>query len=125
MVGAWQITRRVNDRRRELANGTVQLAVDLDACGFGPIVIRLKLIPSGEVDMMDALDDSRTNPARSKLSVTDKGGSHQIERSTTGEFMVFWNGQAVYENGRIKKFQTGSEARDFLARCDAAGKIIH
>ena len=42
-----------------------------------------------------------------------------------GEFMVFWNGQAVYENGRIKKFQTGSEARDFLARCDAAGKIIH
>ena len=75
--------------------------------------------------MMDSLDNSRTNPARSKLSVTDKGGNHQIERSTTSEFMVFWNGQAVYENGRIKKFQTGSEARDFLARCDAAGKIIH
>jgi hypothetical protein len=79
----------------------------------------------GKLVMTDTFDGSRTNPARSKLSVTNKGGRHRIERSTTGEFLAFWNGQAVYENGRIKKFQTGNEARDFLARCDAAGKIIH
>jgi hypothetical protein len=78
-----------------------------------------------EAKMTDTLDDSETSPTRSKLNVTDKGASHQIERSTTGEFMAFWNGQAVYKNGRIRKFQTGNEARDFLARCDAAGKIIH
>ena len=75
--------------------------------------------------MTDELDDLGTDRTRSKLSVPEKGEGHQIERSTTGEFMVFWNGQAVYENGRIRKFQNRNEARDFLARCDAAGKIIH
>jgi hypothetical protein len=31
----------------------------------------------------------------------------------------------VYENGRVKRFKTESEAWAYLARCDEAGKIIH
>jgi hypothetical protein len=31
----------------------------------------------------------------------------------------------VYENGRVKRFKTESEAWEYLARCDEAGKIIH
>jgi hypothetical protein len=31
----------------------------------------------------------------------------------------------TYENGRVKRFETENEAWEFLARCDAAGKIIH
>ena len=31
----------------------------------------------------------------------------------------------MYENGRVKRFETESEAWEFLARCDLTGKIIH
>ena len=31
----------------------------------------------------------------------------------------------VYQNGRVKRFKTESEAWVYLARCDEAGKIIH
>ena len=46
-------------------------------------------------------------------------------RVDDGKFHVFWNGRVVYENGRVKRFETESEACEFLARCDLAGKIIH
>jgi endonuclease YncB( thermonuclease family) len=36
-----------------------------------------------------------------------------------------WHERVVYENGRVKRFETESEAWEFLARCDLAGKIIH
>jgi hypothetical protein len=42
-----------------------------------------------------------------------------------GRFMAHWKGRVVYENGRIKRFNTSDDALAFLARCDAAGRIIH
>jgi hypothetical protein len=53
------------------------------------------------------------------------GGEHKVERSPSGGFIAFWRNQAVYEKGRVKKFPSEEEACAFLARCDAAGKIIH
>jgi hypothetical protein len=50
---------------------------------------------------------------------------HRIERSPSGGYIAFWRNQAIYEKGRMRKFPTEEAARAFLARCDAAGKIIH
>jgi hypothetical protein len=50
---------------------------------------------------------------------------HWIERSPSGGYIAFWRNQAIYEKGRMRKFPTEKAARAFLARCDAAGKIIH
>jgi hypothetical protein len=50
---------------------------------------------------------------------------HKTERSPSGGFVAFWRNQAIYEKGRMKKFPAEEDARAFLARCDAAGKIIH
>jgi hypothetical protein len=49
----------------------------------------------------------------------------QVDHSPSGGFIAFWNGKVVYENGRVKKFETEPEAWNYLARCDTAGKIIH
>jgi hypothetical protein len=51
--------------------------------------------------------------------------NNRVDRSANGGFTAFWHGQMVYENGRVKKFETEQIAWDFLARCDKAGKIIH
>ena len=37
-------------------------------------------------------------------------------------FHAFWREQMVYENGRVKRFETEGEAWEYLARCDLAGK---
>jgi hypothetical protein len=50
---------------------------------------------------------------------------HKIEPSASGGFIAFWENRAVYANGHMRKFLTEVAARSFLARCDAAGKIIH
>jgi hypothetical protein len=50
---------------------------------------------------------------------------HRIEQSPSGRFIAFWRNQAIYQKGRVGKFPTEEAARLFLARCDAAGKIIH
>jgi hypothetical protein len=50
---------------------------------------------------------------------------HRIERSPSGGFIAFWRNQAIYQKGRMRKFPTEEAARSFLARCDAASKIIH
>jgi hypothetical protein len=42
-----------------------------------------------------------------------------------GAFSAFWHGAVAYENGRVKRFETESNAWEYLARCDLAGKIIH
>jgi hypothetical protein len=50
---------------------------------------------------------------------------NRVDATRDGKFHAFWNGQVVYENGRVKRFQTGSDAWEFLAQCELAGKIIH
>ena len=59
-----------------------------------------------------------------KLNVSDRA-HHKVEKTADARFMACWNGRVVYENGRIKRFATSDDALVFLARCDAAGKIIH
>jgi hypothetical protein len=49
---------------------------------------------------------------------------NSVDCSANG-YHAFWHGRMVYENGRIKRFKTESEAWVYLARCDEAGKIIH
>jgi hypothetical protein len=51
--------------------------------------------------------------------------SNRVDRSANGTYHPYWHGQVVYENGRVKRFETDSEAWAFLARCDDAGKITH
>jgi hypothetical protein len=62
--------------------------------------------------------------APTKLRVT-RGTPHKVEKMGDGRFMAYWNGGVVYANGRIKRFETSADALAFLARCDAAGKIVH
>ena len=54
-----------------------------------------------------------------------KNPSNRVDPSTGGKFNAFWRGRVVFENGRVKRFETENEAWEFLACCDAAGKIIH
>jgi hypothetical protein len=52
-------------------------------------------------------------------------GISRVDQSANGGFIAFWRGQVVYENGRVKKFETERDAWEYLTRCDVAGKIIH
>jgi hypothetical protein len=61
-------------------------------------------------------------PPKNDWPMTDQ---HRIERSPSGGFIAFWQNQAIYEKGRMRKVPTEKDARAFLVRCDAAGKIIH
>jgi hypothetical protein len=54
-----------------------------------------------------------------------KNSSNKVERSASGGFIAIWRGTAVFENGRVKKFETIPDAWEYLTRCDIAGKIIH
>ena len=51
--------------------------------------------------------------------------NHRVDQSPNDGFIAFWHGQVVYENGRVKKFETERDAWEYLTRCDKAGKIIH
>ena len=51
--------------------------------------------------------------------------SNRVDPPPNGGFFAFWRGLVVYENGRVKRFETAGEAWKYLARCDAVGKIIH
>jgi hypothetical protein len=55
----------------------------------------------------------------------NKDPNNRVDASANGKFHAFWHGQVVFENGRVKRFETEREAWEFLARCDLAGKIIH
>ena len=55
----------------------------------------------------------------------DKTQTNRVDRSATGAFSAFWHGQMAYENGRVKRLETERDAWAYLARCYAAGKIIH
>jgi hypothetical protein len=50
---------------------------------------------------------------------------NRVDRSADGTFLAFWQGHVVYQNGRVKRFETEDKAWEFLARCDLEGKIIH
>ena len=54
-----------------------------------------------------------------------KKPSNRVDLTHDGKFHAFRHELMVYENGRVKRFKTESEAWEFLARCDLAGKIIH
>jgi hypothetical protein len=54
-----------------------------------------------------------------------KNWRNRVARSASGGFSAIWRGQDVYENGRVKKFETEDDARAYLDRCDTAGRIIH
>ena len=54
-----------------------------------------------------------------------KTSDNRVDTTHDGKFHAFWNGQVVFENGRVKRFETERVAREFLARCDLAGKVIH
>jgi hypothetical protein len=54
-----------------------------------------------------------------------KNANNKIDASTNGKFHAFWHGRVVFENGRVKRFETERDAWEFLARCDAQGRIIH
>ena len=54
-----------------------------------------------------------------------KTDDNRVDATFDGKFHAFWHGRVVYKNGRVKRFETESEAREFLARCDLADKIIH
>jgi hypothetical protein len=54
-----------------------------------------------------------------------KTNENRVDRSANGTFLAFWRGRVVYENGRVKRFETESEAWEFLSQCDLVGKIIH
>lgn len=54
-----------------------------------------------------------------------KEPNNRVDRSANGKFHAFWHGRVVFENGRVKRFETEREAWEYLARCDLADKIIH
>jgi hypothetical protein len=54
-----------------------------------------------------------------------KTDENRVDRSANGTFLAFWRGRVVYQNGRVKRFETESEAWEFLSQCDLARKIIH
>ena len=61
------------------------------------------------------------------VTMTDENKiqTNRVDRSMNGAFCAIWHGQTAYENGRVRRFETKHAAWEFLARCDAAGKIIH
>jgi len=71
------------------------------------------------------MTDSPDQPGKRPNLKILEGEDSYIEQMASGGFMAFWRGKIVYENGRVKRFQTEDVARAFLARCDAAGKIVH
>jgi len=53
-----------------------------------------------------------------------KNPSNRVDRSANGRFHAFWRGQVVYDNGRVREFETERDASSYLGRCDTAGKVI-
>lgn len=51
--------------------------------------------------------------------------NNRVDPTADERFHAFWHGRVVFENGRVKQFETECEAWEFLVRCDAAGRIIH
>lgn len=50
---------------------------------------------------------------------------NRVDPFVKGGFIAFWHGRPVFENGRIKTFDTQDEAWQYLIRCDAAERITY
>jgi len=48
-----------------------------------------------------------------------KNPSNRVDRFVSGKFHAIWRGKVVY-----KEFETERDAWEYLARCDAAGKVL-
>ena len=59
------------------------------------------------------------------MTIEVKNPGNKVDRSAGGAFCAFWRGQVMYEKGRVKHFETERESWEYLAHCDAEGKIIH
>ena len=55
----------------------------------------------------------------------NKNPSNKVERSYDGKYHAFWRGRVVYDQtiSRIKRFEKESDAWEYLALCDALGKL--
>ena len=53
-----------------------------------------------------------------------KNPGSRVDRSANGKFHAIWRGQLVYMSGRIKEFEAERDAWEYLARCDAEGRIL-
>jgi hypothetical protein len=51
--------------------------------------------------------------------------ANRVSGAANGKFFVLWRGRTVYTlHGELRYFETEDEAWTFLARCDAAGRVI-
>ena len=59
------------------------------------------------------------------MSKEIKNISNRVERSYEGKCYAFWRGRIVYEHQktRVRRFKTEREAWEYLALCDALGKL--
>ena len=59
------------------------------------------------------------------MSKEIKNISNRVERSYEGKYYAFWPGRIVYEHQktRVRRFKTEREAWEYLALCDALGKL--
>jgi hypothetical protein len=59
------------------------------------------------------------------MSKEIKNISNRVERSYEGKCYAFWRGRIVYEHQktRVRRFETEREAWEYLALCDALGKL--
>lgn len=54
-----------------------------------------------------------------------KNPTNQVHQAANGKFYALWRGKVVYApDGGVRHFDTEQEGRDFLNRCDQAGRII-
>ncbi len=54
-----------------------------------------------------------------------KNPNNQVDRSANGKFHVLWHGVLVNTSaGTVREFDTEHEARTYLARCDAARRLV-
>lgn len=56
-----------------------------------------------------------------------KNTRNRVECLYDGSYCAFWRGSIVYEHQKtgIRRFEIEPEAWEFLARCDALGKIAN
>ncbi|MCX7306604.1 MAG: hypothetical protein NTZ72_01045 [Afipia sp.] len=54
-----------------------------------------------------------------------KDPKNRVDRSFDGKYFAYWRGRVVYEHkkGRVKRFDKESDAWEYLALCDALGKL--
>jgi hypothetical protein len=54
-----------------------------------------------------------------------KNPRNQVSRLANGRYYVLWRGVVVSGPGGIREFASEDEARAYLARCEAAGRVVN